>query len=250
MKMNKINTITTKNPFGNKIEMDVVRFYKNDFQILKNFILGVWEKLEDRTHFITDDIDSVFPILLKEGYGLVYGIVYKEEIIAVQAMDYDINKSLDFYELLEIDKSNNIMEIGWAIVNPLYRRNSISTNLVNILEKAANLETRNKICIATVHPDNISSLFLFLRSGYVGVKLTNHYNVIRLVMIKRIDLHFPINPTQESIIIKNDDHKQLMQLMENGYLCNGIFSEDNNIFLKFVKASFKCLFRLNKEPME
>jgi|GEM_PF-2825490 len=234
--MNKITRISI-----NSHLCDVVRFGEINFQQIKHFILELCKGLEDPTYFITDDIDTELPFLLKEKYGLVYGILCGNNIIALQAIDYDRNKTLNFHELLGIGKSNNIMEVGWAMVDTLYRGQNLSVYLSNLLEQAAYKETCNEICVATVHPKNTSSLFLFLKLGYIGVKLTCHYNVIRLIMTKKLNSHFPIDPTQETIIVKDDDYNQQTQLTENGYVCYGAFVEQKSVFLNFVKKNCNAL---------
>ena len=234
--MNKLEQISINNHLCN-----IVRFDETDLQQIKDFVLKQCKELEDPTYFITDDIDTELPLLLKEKYGLAYGVVCENNIVALQAIDYDINKTLNFYELLGIDKSNNIMEVGWAMVNPLWRGQNLSVYLSNLLEQEAYKETCNEIYVATIHPKNTSSLFLFLKLGYVGVKLTSHYNVIRLVMVKKLNSHFPIDPTQETIIVKDDDYKQQTQLTEKGYVCYGAFVEQDRVFLKFQKGDCNAL---------
>ena len=233
--MNNIEQISINNLLHN-----VVRFDETDFQQIRHFVLELCKKLDDPTYFITDDIDSDLPILLKEKYGLVYGIIHENNIVALQAIDYNINKTLIFYDILGIDKNNNtIIEIGWAMVSPQCRKKGFSIHLSKLLEQATYLEIGNKICVTTIHPKNTNSLFLFLRLGYIGIKLTCHYNVIRLVMIKKLNSYFSIVSTQESIIVKNDDFEQQAQLLENGHVCNAAFEEQSNVFLKFIKFNSK-----------
>jgi RimJ/RimL family protein N-acetyltransferase len=218
---------------------DIVKFNSADFSKIRRFVLGICKRFDDPTFFIIDDIDSVLPSILKEKYGLVYGITCGNEIIAIQAINYGIDELLNFSEVLEIAKDIIFMEVGWAMVAPLYRKNNLSTQLSKLLEQTAFKETGNEICVATVHPLNISSVFLFLRLGYIGVKLTYHFNLIRLIMVKKIHLHFPFNVVHEFIAIKNSDYNQQFHLMEKGYVCHDAFIEQNNVLLKFIKFDFK-----------
>ena len=222
--------------FVNNHIFDVVKFDEKDFHQIKHFILKLCKGLDDPTYFITDNINTELPLLLKEKYGLAYGIVFENNIIAIQIIDYDINKALRFYDLLNIDKRKNIMEVGWVMVTPLYRRQNLSVYLSNLLEQKVYRETYREICIATVHPKNTSSLFLFFKLKYIGIKLTSHYKVIRLVMIKKLNTHFLIDLTQETIIVKDDNYKQQAKLLKIGYVCYSAFVAESNVFLKFAKV--------------
>jgi len=157
-----------------------------DFGDVKKFILSNHELLDDKTHFIVDDIDTLKE-LFNSGRGLVYGIKIGEKLIAVQAMDYNREDYLKFKKVFSwLGKKDEVMEIGWAMVTPEYQGNKLTHILMGMLERDAHEETGSRFVATTAHPHNISSLFVYLKNGYLGYKIKEHYDNIRMFLLKDI----------------------------------------------------------------
>jgi hypothetical protein len=222
----------------NNIACNIVKFETNDFIRIKSFVKEICEYLDEPSFFIIDDIDIVLPTLLNDKNGLVYGIVCKNEIIAVQAVDYDINNILGFNKELGLPKDIVFMELGWAMVNTKFRKKNLSTKLANLIEFEACKEIRSNYFAVTVHPINTSSLFLFFRLGYIGVKLIQYFDVIRLVMIKKINFT-PVASKEKLSMVSTSDYEKQNLLFKNGYVCNNVLMHQENVSIAFYKYDFK-----------
>lgn len=229
--------IEIENIHINNVIGKVVRFEEFEFYQIKKFILKQCKELKDSSFFITNDIDSELPLLLKRGYGLVYGIVIENKIVAVQAIDYNIDGKIDFLKAHKICNNNNFIEVGWAMVAQQYRKIKLATYLSKLLEQHTYQEIGNKICVATVHPKNTDSILLFFRLGYIGIELTFHFNVIRLIMIKKVNSFISFDLNQKSIIVRNDNFRQQEVLFDSGYFCTNVqIQENETAFFVFSKG--------------
>jgi RimJ/RimL family protein N-acetyltransferase len=219
----------------NNSRFDVVKFQVSDFPIIQCFVLSVCSQLEDKSFFITDDMDSVLPNLLSDEYGFVYGVMYRGMLVAVQAMDFGNLKPLEFSPRLQKVLTCRSMEIGWAMVESAFRKQGIAQKLTTLLEQDAYQLTNIPLVSTTSHPNNINSLFLFLRNGYTGVELRVHYEVPRLFLVKFLDgemVHF--DATRESIFCS---HTQLAEKIAEGYACVAILKHNAGYRYKLICMS-------------
>lgn len=233
--MRKLKSINVK--IEDKVlPLDLVRFHESEFELVKNFVVEQHKNLNDSTYFIIDDIDSELPNILKDGRGAVIGFIYQEKVISIQAVDYDVEGLLNLQSTFQIYEFERLMEIGWAMVLPDFRKIGLASFLLNYLEELAKDEHSNKEFAATVHPNNVGSVALFLNNGYVGFRLKEHFGLIRMLLVKVKDLDALNVDYRNYVEVLSSQYDEQTKLFNNGYICKEIRAEDSKTYLIFFKT--------------
>jgi len=216
--------------------VDIIKLSSKDFPHLKKFVLKNYMQIKDKNHFIIDDIDTELPFLLKENEGLVFGIKINGELVAIQAINFNKNDRLNFCKLIDnYNRRDSIMEIGWAMVDKYYQGNGFSIKLMRYLEKEAFQKTQNEICLATVHPHNINSLFVFFKAGYVGYKILQYYGKERIFLLKNVNHEIYIDYHTTVSASNNNFHLPTLPFFQD-YVCFNIQKERHEYKFLFAKA--------------
>lgn len=177
--MTHIGSIELKND-NQFSRVDIVQFSNNDYEYVKKFIVIQYNLIQNKEFFIIEDIDSTLPEIFKYA-GIVFGALYNDELIAVQAIDISkqTHNSLAPYINKGI-KDINFAEMGWTMTKKEYQNKGVASGLLKYVENYVH----NYVFVSTVHPQNIFALSTFLHNGYVGINLDNYYGVSRIFLIK------------------------------------------------------------------
>jgi len=151
---------------------------------VENLIKQVTNNLVNKEFFIPIE-EEEFLEFFDEKNCIVFGAFDNEKLVGIAKLDF-----LDKYlkELKDIINLNDykVAELGRYLVLEEYRNNGIMFNLQNLLIKEANNLKFNYI-IATVHPENIASNKVIIKSGMQlnkTVFLNNGY--YRHIYVKKI----------------------------------------------------------------
>ena len=208
--------------------MEVVILCKEDIEYVKNFVLTQYNYFDRKDYFIIDDLDTELPCIFEKDIGIIYGILYKSNLVALQAIDFSENndKMLRPYVQRFINKDCKIYELGWTLVKKEFRGFHIADYLINYAEKQI-LNESDYILVATVHPENTKALQLFFRNGFSGYLLDEYYGYIRIFLIN--------NPIPENIhsqiCVEPTNFEKIKELFSNGYVCSNIVSSSNKVYL-------------------
>lgn len=227
----------------NKIELfSISCATKTDYKAIKNFVLQQYELLPNKSFFIIDDINTELPFLFNNKNGRVYIATHNNHIIALQTVSFLNNNQLQSQlQHQSIFLSNNYVEFGWTMVAPDYRKKGIAINLSRKLEEDLFNQTESVVYVATVHPQNINSLYLYFKLGYIGLELHEHFGLPRLFLVKSNGVQTQTIKGTE-ILIGFSDQSTLKQSLNNGYICASICADNNNYFYKLRKA---CITPIN-----
>lgn len=174
----------TINDENKRMHLDLVKFESSDFHNVKKFILKEYVNIRQKDFFILEDIDTVLPLLL-QNKGLVYGAVHDNQIVAIQAIDLSIENSNSLKLLLsKYVPADKYVEMGWTITNRCYRHKGIASSIVRVVEDIVSTKLADPIFVATVHPQNINALKVYLHLNYYGVILKYHFGVPRIFLLK------------------------------------------------------------------
>lgn len=214
----------------NSFNMTLVALEKTDIQVVRCFILEQHSKMNRKDFFIIEDLDTELPLIFEKDKGIVYGILLDNRIIAIQAIDFSAENSrklqLHIHEYLNNDFP--IYEMGWTLVDLEFRGYHLAKYLVSYVEKT--IMKQECILLATVHPENIKALVLYMKQGYRGYTIKGYYGYSRMFLIK-----FPLSGEVISkVYVELGDLKKIQEALNKQYFCGNIVEKDNNIFIEMV----------------
>jgi hypothetical protein len=164
----------------------------------KYFILDTYATLENKDFFSFIDLDASISKLLDSRYGLLYGLLDDDMIVALQGVEFDT--FLGVYKWNCNEPSQFVVsEIGWALVSSRYRGNRLTNILTIELENDAKLLHGCIKFIATVHPNNTLSLRAFFGMGYMGYSLVLLNQLPRVILAKNIFPQLSYPPSGELV---------------------------------------------------
>lgn len=120
-----------------------------------NLVDTVIEKLEKKEFFVpySDEEKRRF---FDDNYAPLYGAYDNNKLIAMSQLFLTDEIIEEYYDILSIQKSKSICELGGFLVFPEYWNKGIMTKLSEIQYNLANMLNLDYI-ISTAHPDNIAS---------------------------------------------------------------------------------------------
>lgn len=210
--------------------MELIALCKEDTENVKNFILTQYNYFDRKDYFIIDDLDTELPCIFEKNMGIIYGVLYDNKLIALQAIDFSKrnDQMLRPYIQKFVNKDCQIYELGWTLVEKEFRGFNIADYLIKYTKKHIS-DRQDHILVATVHPENITALYLFFRNGFNGYLLDEYYGYIRMFLINN-----PILKNIDSqIYVEPKDFKKIKELFNNGYVCSNIISRAEETYLSF-----------------
>lgn len=154
-----------------------------------------YQALEQKEHFICDDLNYVKDILSGHGFGIV-ACDENEKIVGNLSVKYpglsEENLGYDVFGkactiALTPETLNRVLHMDSASVLPEHRGHGLESRMIAFAET---LVDTSKYCysFATVAPENTASLKSLERNGYRVMTIKEKYaNVIRCVMMKILE---------------------------------------------------------------
>ena len=139
---------------------------------LVNLIDKVLQNLERKEFFIpftTEEIDMMFD----DSKVIVYGAYDNNKLVGTAQLYLSENYVEEIKQILSLDDSNSVAELGGALVLEEYRNKGIMKELSKrLIEEAKNKSI--EYIVITVHPENIASNKAF---SYTGAKVKQTVNL-------------------------------------------------------------------------
>lgn len=208
-----------------KFEIEQIK----DYDAVKGFILECHKEIINKDYFIIDDIDTSLPSMFK-GTGILYGAYSNKELVAVHGADFSFeNHTMISPYVSGFLKKNRLAEMGWTMVKQSFRGKGIATQLI--------FKTEEKISdgydfIATVHPANLPALRTYIKFGYCGVTLKNHYDKPRIFLMKRT-----IEPIKASVYyVEHPMNRLSNEFFEDKTILIDIKNKNNEPYGCFAKV--------------
>lgn len=210
--------------------MRLVSLSKEDIRLVRNFILKQHEKLERKDFFIIEDLDTELPLIFEQNNGYVYGIFLNNRLVAMQAIDFSSknDKMLRPHVQIFLDENCCIYEMGWTLVDSEFRGCHIAEYLLKYAEFQVN--NLDVALVATVHPENIKALELYIKSGFRGFAISKYYGYQRMFLIKKS----LTNSLGSRVYVEYRDLKKIQQMMDMHYICVEIMRKEEQVFFAFA----------------
>lgn len=194
-----------------------------DYPLVENFILEQHELLSNKDYFIIDDIKEELPKILGD-MGIMYGLFLNDELVSIQAVDLSQSVHTTLTQNISSKYTNRqLAEIGWTMTKHGAQGKGYAGILLKQLE---NKVTHNYDFVATVHPDNIASLNLYLHNGYIGVNFKIVFGLPRIFLLKTRS-NINLSDTVPILVSTQDG---LEKHLNNGYVCCGVDIINEKIF--------------------
>lgn len=216
-------------------EMSLVSLFREDIEMVKNFVLKQHCMLERKDFFIIEDLDTELPLIFEQDKGAVYGIFWNERLVALQAIDFSSknDKMLRPYVQMFLEKNYHIYEMGWTLVDQKFRGCHIAEYLLKYMESKIN--NSSSVLVATVHPQNVKALELYLKSGFKGYAVDEYYGYCRMFLIKTS----LIISTASRINVECTDLEKIQEMLDMQYICVEIIKREGQAFLSFACLPYK-----------
>lgn len=213
--------------------MSLVALFKDDINIVKEFILAQYVNLERKDFFIIEDLDTELPAIFEKNKGIVYGICKEDKLIAIQAIDFSIknDRMLRRYVQKFLEEDCQIYELGWTLVDEEFRGCHIAEYLLEYIEKQ--ITGLGRVLVATVHPENVVALGLYLRNGFKGYSIDNYYGYYRMFLIKTSVFY----NTKVIMHVECKDLEKIERVFNKGYICLEVVKKMGKSFLSFSMPS-------------
>jgi len=118
----------------------------------------------DRKDFFIPYSDEEKAKFFDKSYAHHYGAFEGDKLVAINGIYVEDDSIRDYYDILDIDKSESIGELGGFLALPEYTGRGIMTKLSEKqLELAKKLNINHMV--ATVHPENIGSRIILEKMG-------------------------------------------------------------------------------------
>ena len=226
VEIDKISFLNRKN----ELLTNLCYLDKNDIQNVREFILKQHERLERKDFFIIEDLDTELPLIFEKSNGAIYGIYLGTQLVAIQAIDFSSENSSRLRLIVQSYLKDDfpLYEMGWTLVDSRFRGYHIAKYLVQYIENM--ISGRNCILVATVHPENIRALALYMKMGYKGYNIGEYYGYRRMFLIKS-PLH------REVILKKHIEYSELTKIQEalnHHFLCENIVELGGKIFIEMT----------------
>lgn len=215
---------------GNNIFcMRLVSLFKEDIEIMKNFILKQHINLDRKDFFIIEDLDTELPIIFEEDKGTVYGFFLDDKLVATQAIDFSSknDRMLRPYMRGFLEEDCQICELGWTLVDREFRGCHIAEYLLKYIEKQ--ISSLGRVLVATVHPENVIALGLYLGNGFKGYSVGEYYGYHRIFLIKT---YVSCN-TNFRMHVECKNLEEIEKMFEKGYVCSEVVRKEGKLFLSF-----------------
>lgn len=219
----------TFNKGNNIFCMKLVALFKEDIEIMKNFILKQHINLDRKDFFIIEDLDTELPIIFEEDKGTVYGIFLDDKLVATQAIDFSSknDRMLRPYVREFLEEDCQICELGWTLVDGEFRGCHIGEYLLKYIEKQ--ITSLGRVLVATVHPENVIALGLYLRNGFKGYSVGEYYGYHRMFLIKT---YVSCN-TNFRMHVECKNLEEIEKMFKKGYVCSEVVRKEGKLFLSF-----------------
>lgn len=186
-----------------------------DYHLIEKFILEQHEQLPNKDYFIIDDIKEELPKILGD-MGIMFGLFLNNELVSIQAVEFSQSVHTTLMQNISSKYINRqLAEIGWTMTKQGAQGNGYARILLKQLESKV---THNYDFVATVHPDNIASLNLYLNNGYIGVSFKKIFGLPRIFLLKTRS-NINLIDTVPILVSTQDD---LEKHLNNGYVCCGV----------------------------
>ncbi len=159
----------------------------SDAQNIAQLMSYVYEKLEDKSTFVCDDLAFVKKHLNKNGFGVVAcnenGEIVGSFILRFPHHDDDnLGKDIN----LSSKELQRVVHMESAVVHPSYRGKALQRKMLSYAEKLIDKEKYN-ILLATVSPKNLPSCKTFEQSAYKCVMTKEKYGgMMRNIYMKKL----------------------------------------------------------------
>ncbi len=131
------------------------RINKNDENQVRYLVDVVFKNLE-RNDFLIPWTEEQMNRFFDEDYSFLYGAYDNNKLVGMCQIFTEKDIEEEYYDILNIDKSKRISELGGFLVLPEYRNKGIMTELSKRSYDLAKKLDFDYI-ISTVHPENIVS---------------------------------------------------------------------------------------------
>ena len=118
----------------------------------------------DRKEFFIPYSEEEKKEFFNNNYSHLYGGYDGNKLVAMSQLIVDNESIEEYYDILNIKKSENICELAGYLVLKEYRKKGIMTKLSKMIYKLAS-ELEFDYAIATAHPENISSNIVLKKTG-------------------------------------------------------------------------------------
>lgn len=209
--------------------MGLVALFKDDIKIVKEFILTQHVNLERKDFFIIEDLDTELPIIFEKNNGIVYGICWEDKLVAIQAIDFSTknDRMLRTYVQEFLEEDCQIYEMGWTLVGGEFRGCHIAEYLLGYIEKQ--IISLGCVLVATVHPENVVALGLYLKNGFKGYSIGNYYGYHRMFLMKT-----SVSYNAKFIMhVECKDLERIEKMFNKGYVCSEVVKKEGKSFLSF-----------------
>ena len=219
--------------FNNKrniLNVTLVVLEDTDIQAVRRFVLEQHAKMERKDFFIIEDLDTELPLIFENDKGVVYGVMLDNKIIAIQAIDFSVENSVRLRYFIHSFLKNDypIYEMGWTMVASEFRGYHIAEYLVSYIENS--IKEQNCILSATVHPENIKALALYMKRGYRGYAIAEYYGYNRMFLIK-----MPLSGKVISkVCVECSKLKEIQDTLCKQYFCENIVEKDDKGFMERI----------------
>lgn len=201
---------------------------KEDFELVKAFVLSCHKDVANPDFFIVDDIDTALPAMFQSS-GYVYGVYYNNELIAVHGVDLSRENHMRIFQHFPsyiTDKP--LAEMGWTMIRKSFQGKGIASLLITELEKVV---SPIYDLVATVHPQNIVALKTYINRGFYGVALNEYYGKPRVFLIKRIGSQIRCDKTVSEYLIAD----MCSENFANKNLLVGVVKRNNYYYGQFAR---------------
>lgn len=220
------------NDSQSELSLELVKFELSDYELLTNFIFEQYKQITNKEFFILDDIDTALPLILNNN-GIVYGALYNDEIVAIQAIDFSIENHSNLKPFLaKYFRDSVFVEMGWTMTKIGFQNKGIATSLIKQLEEAILDNLKNTVLVTTIHPSNIKALKTYLHSGYLGYTHETYYGLPRIFLLKYFNR---LDKKNLTIKINTSDTECIKRAFENGFMLSDIAQEEKIIYFVYQK---------------
>lgn len=131
------------------------RINHTDEKEVRDLVRNVFGTLE-RKDFLIPWTEEQMNRFFDDDYSLLYGAYDDNKLIAISQLFTEKEIEEEYYDILNVDKSKSMCELGGFLVLIPYRNKGIMTKLSEMQYELAKKSGFDYI-ISTAHPDNIES---------------------------------------------------------------------------------------------